>query len=258
MKRSTPRNTTLSINTPKPSPSTTQALTPASAAPPRNNQTAHIHRHTSPQSQVSLTVEVHQRRTKPELPLTRVNLVFHVVDGATGLPWDIQALLSRGDTNGPTKTTGKRTHDLTVDGAGAAVDGFFRDMKKRKYVSSYDAQMAERLSALSSMAFAGHRLAQQSLQTAAAYGHNPSHYVNGKNEFSGPNINPALSLGLGGDAASAAALAMSSLPSQALPSTPEELAIVNQFLVRLGEQIAAGNIASAQQGDVHHHGAAPG
>ncbi|KAG8950306.1 hypothetical protein FRC04_007748 [Tulasnella sp. 424] len=172
-------------------------------------------------------------------------------DGATnGLPWDIQALLSRADT-APPKTTGKRTHDLTVDGAGAAVDGFFRDMKKRKYVSSYDTQMAERLSALSSMAFAGHRLAQQSLQ-GTHYGGNPSQYNNGKNDFSAPNINPALSLGLGGDAASAAALALSSLPSQALPSTPEELAIVNQFLVRLGEQIAAGNIAN-QSSDMHHH-----
>lgn len=69
----------------------------------------------------------------------------HVVDGATnGLPWDIQALLSRADT-APPKTTGKRTHDLTVDGAGAAVDGFFRDMKKRKYVSSYDTRESESL-----------------------------------------------------------------------------------------------------------------
>ncbi|KAG8936268.1 hypothetical protein FRC00_009346 [Tulasnella sp. 408] len=171
-------------------------------------------------------------------------------DGASnGLPWDLHALLSRGE---PTKTTGKRAHELTVDGAGAAVDGFFRDMKKRKYVSSYDAQMAERLSALSSMAFAGHRLAQQSLQSGQ-FGGNPSL---GKSDFSAPNINPALSLGLGGDAASAAALALSSLPSQALPSTPEELAIVNQFLVRLGEQIAAGNVAASQQSEMHHH--APG
>ncbi|KAG8924315.1 hypothetical protein FRC01_011669 [Tulasnella sp. 417] len=176
-------------------------------------------------------------------------------DGATnGLPWDLHALLSRGE---PPKTTGKRAHDLTVDGAGAAVDGFFRDMKKRKYVSAYDAQMAERLSALSSMAFAGHRLAQQSLQTGQ-FG-SVSQFANGKNDFSGPNINPALSLGLGGDAASAAALALSSLPSQALPSTPEELAIVNQFLVRLGEQIAAGNVAASQAAEMHHHaGAAAG
>lgn len=34
----------------------------------------------------------------------------------------------------------KRGLDVTDGGANAAVDGFFRDMKKRKYAPAYDAR----------------------------------------------------------------------------------------------------------------------
>lgn len=49
----------------------------------------------------------------------------------------------------PSKIMQKRSHDVvTPDGGGggggananAAVDGFFRDMKKRKYATAYDAR----------------------------------------------------------------------------------------------------------------------
>ena len=124
-------------------------------------------------------------------------------------------------------------------------------------------EMAERLSALSAAAFTGHRL--------ASAGRSPP----GNPHLSMPmsdksietsNINPVLphpshpslrpprsQLGrldsadsLGNSATSAAAttaaLALASIPANALPGSPEELAIVNNFLVKLGEQIAAGNL----------------
>ncbi|KAG8895191.1 hypothetical protein FRB99_000712 [Tulasnella sp. 403] len=153
----------------------------------------------------------------------------HVVNDHHNAQWDFAGLLSR---------SGKRSHDA-AEGAGAAVDGFFRDIKKRKYASTYDAQMAERLSALSSVAFAGHRIAQSLSPNSTL----PTSYGSDSISNTAPNINPALSLNPS-DLAATAAVALSSLPATALPASPEELAIVNQFLVRLGEQIAAGNVAA--------------
>ncbi|KAG9013477.1 hypothetical protein FRB94_002552 [Tulasnella sp. JGI-2019a] len=148
--------------------------------------------------------------------------------------------------------TRKRGLDVS-DGANAAVDGFFRDMKKRKYAPSYDAQMADRLSALSSVAFADHRLSQNS--PTFENGHHHGHHQNQHSrqhptrDSRTMNMNPNLSLAAlqanTSHPASAAALALSSLPLQALPGSPEELAIVNNFLVRLGEEIAAGNVGAA-------------
>lgn len=57
-----------------------------------------------------------------------------------------------------------------------------------------------------------------------------------------PNINPALSSLTPYQAANVTALARSSLPSQALPGSVEEMVIVDQFLARLGDEIAAGNV----------------
>ncbi|KAG8862996.1 hypothetical protein FRB96_000416 [Tulasnella sp. 330] len=167
----------------------------------------------------------------------------------------------------PTKIQ-KRGLDAT-DGANAAVDGFFRDMKKRKYAPAYDAQMANRLSALSSVAFADHRMAlsengqrsldhhylqheqrqrqQQQQQQQQLLADRESALLGTRTMNMNPNLSLAALQANTGHPASVAALALSSLPLQALPGSPEELAIVNNFLVRLGEEIAAGNIG-AQSG----------
>ncbi|KAG8933561.1 hypothetical protein FRC02_011576 [Tulasnella sp. 418] len=136
--------------------------------------------------------------------------------------------------SGNTTRAPKRSYD--VADAASAVDEFFHEIKKRKYNSTYDTQMAERLTALSTAAFVGHRLSQsQSIppQPKPASIPLPTKNINPTMH----SISPATSA-----AAASAALTLASIPSQALPGSPEELAIVNNFLVRLGEEIAAGHV----------------
>ncbi|KAG8715713.1 hypothetical protein FRC11_001011 [Ceratobasidium sp. 423] len=88
-------------------------------------------------------------------------------------------------------------------------DDFWTDAKKRKFQPTYDAQMAERLSTLSSLGF--------------------------------PPLGAAPSLSLHPHASSPPATAPAAVPPLPIPDprSAEELAQWNQYLVKLGEQVAA-------------------
>ncbi|CAE7231303.1 unnamed protein product [Rhizoctonia solani] len=94
-------------------------------------------------------------------------------------------------------------------------DDFWSDAKKRKFQPTYDAQMAERLSTLSSLGFPPLGVAHPSLSLHPNAGSPPS----------APAIPPSLPI-----------------PD---PRTSEELAQWNQYLVKLGEQVASSVYAHA-------------
>ncbi|KAG9120499.1 hypothetical protein FRC07_003977, partial [Ceratobasidium sp. 392] len=113
-----------------------------------------------------------------------------------------------------TPALGKRARDSNGSDPSSPSDDFWNDAKKRKYQPTYDAQMAERLSSLSSLGF--------------------------------PPLGPAHpSLALHPNAPSTVPTAIP--PSLPLPDprTAEELAQWNQYLVKLGEQVASSVYAHA-------------
>ena len=108
--------------------------------------------------------------------------------------------------------------------------------------------MVEQLSALSTIAYDGHRMAQEGFpgtqHTGARYSSEDYGLAADMSHMNTlPNINPALSMNgmFAPQPTTINPFAALSLPSQALPRTAEELAIVNKFLVRLGQTIAAQN-----------------
>ncbi|KAG8740977.1 hypothetical protein FRC10_003515 [Ceratobasidium sp. 414] len=110
-----------------------------------------------------------------------------------------------------TPALGKRARDSNGSDPSSPSDDFWNDAKKRKYQPTYDAQMAERLSSLSSLGF--------------------------------PPLGAAHpSLALHPNAGSATGLPGLALPD---PRTAEELAQWNQYLVKLGEQVASSVYAHA-------------
>ncbi|KAG8791095.1 hypothetical protein FRC12_010145, partial [Ceratobasidium sp. 428] len=115
-----------------------------------------------------------------------------------------------------TPALGKRARDGNGSDPSSPSDDFWNDAKKRKYQPTYDAQMAERLSSLSSLGF--------------------------------PPLGPAHpSLALHPNAQSAAGLPTAIPPPLPLPDprTADELAQWNQYLVKLGEQVASSVYAHA-------------
>ncbi|KAG9090647.1 hypothetical protein FRC06_000942, partial [Ceratobasidium sp. 370] len=112
-----------------------------------------------------------------------------------------------------TPALGKRARDSNGSDPASPSDDFWSDAKKRKYQPTYDAQMAERLSSLSSLGF--------------------------------PPLGAAHpSLALHPNASSATGLPVPPIPLPDL-RTAEELAQWNQYLVKLGEQVASSVYAHA-------------
>ncbi|QRW11861.1 pH-response transcription factor [Ceratobasidium sp. AG-Ba] len=112
-----------------------------------------------------------------------------------------------------TPALGKRARDGNGSDPSSPSDDFWTDAKKRKFQPTYDAQMAERLSSLSSLGFPPLGAAHPSLALH-------------------PNANSTLPSGLPG----------LPLPD---PRSAEELAQWNQYLVKLGEQVASSVYAHA-------------